>query len=241
MPSKIKARIYYEDFTDNVTLSKEHSHYLITVLRSQIGDHVHLFNPRQGEVLFEIGLAHPKKTVLNKISEIKPATKDSDQLWLAFAPIKKNRIMFLAEKLSEIGVHQAFPIITEYTDKQKINDERFIANMIEAAEQCERLSVPTLNEPQKLDEFLSNFPKDRALIICAEKYATASLYNIIKDNRFDKVAFLIGPEGGFSDSEFERLKTHPQAHLVSLGANILRAETASIAALSCWQMICGEW
>ncbi len=241
MSSKIKARIYHEKFETDQVLSKEHSHYLMNVLRSKIGDHIALFNPEQGEACFEIIDTHPRKTRVKFIDQQKPPEKSSNQLWLAFAPIKKNRLMFLAEKISELGVDQAYPILTEFTDVRKIPEERFKANLIEASEQCERLSIPKLHPMQKLETFLNHFPKDRTLAICAENHATEKFYDFLDAHHDKKITFLVGPEGGFSPKEFELFKHLPQAKLISLGPRILRAETATIAALSNWQMMCGGW
>ena len=241
MSSKIKARIYHEKFETDQVLSKEHSHYLMNVLRSKIGDHITLFNAAQGEACFEIIDNHPRKTCVKFIHQLRPPEKQSDQLWLAFAPIKKTRIMFLAEKISELGVNQAFPILTEFTDVRQTPEERFKANIIAASEQCERLSIPTLHPLQKLEAFLNNFPKDRTLAICAENHATEKFYDFLNAHHDKKITFLVGPEGGFSPNEFELFKHLPQAKVISLGPRIVRAETATIAALSNWQMMCGDW
>lgn len=243
MAGKVKARIYCENLEAQLSLSKEHSHYLMNVLRCDKGDHIGIFNATQGEWCFEITAYIHKQVIATQRSQIKAPITPCDHLWLAFAPMKKTRLIFLAEKACELGVNQIFPVITEHSDIRKIPEARFQANMVEAAEQCERLDIPQLHDIQKLDTFLESLPDDRLLLVCAESNAQETLFDFLTSPTFttQKVAILVGPIGGFSPDEFARLSQREHTKLISLGDHILRAETAAIAAISCWQSIKGAW
>ena len=166
-------------------------------------------------------------------------------LWLAFAPIKRARIDFLVEKATELGVSALLPVFTRHTAVERVNVERLRAHAVEAAEQTERLSVPTLHEPQTLSGLLANWPAPRRLLMCDEAGSGApialALAALDGPARAAPWAILIGPEGGFAADELANLHGLPFVTPVSLGPRILRADTAAIAALSCWQAALGDW
>jgi 16S rRNA (uracil1498-N3)-methyltransferase len=142
------------------------------------------------------------------------------------------------QKATELGVSKIIPCLTEFTDNKNINIKSLQDNAIEAAEQSERLDLPQIENPMALPYLLTNWPEDRILIFCDEKFNTTkkivdSLLPLkIKKNKF---AVLIGPEGGFSDLERKTITEHKKIFPVSLGKRILRSDTAIAVALFCIQ------
>ena len=159
--------------------------------------------------------------------------QESD-LWLIFAPIKSCRMNITIQKATELGISRFIPILTEYTNQSQINFKNFELNMIEASEQSERLSIPTLDKTIKLDDLVNNFPSDRGLVFCDEGNENLpTIYNaLIKENeKYKKWAVIIGPEGGFSENERSTISSLPSCISVSLGKRILRSDTATTAAI----------
>jgi len=226
-----------------IATSAEQSHYLQNVLRMKSGDELRLFNGADGEYL---GLAErfEKKSVHITLSKQLRAQQEEPKLYLYCAPIKKNHFDYMVEKATELGVCAITPVITQRTQIREVNTERMQSICIEAAEQSERLNVPRACPPVTIAELIKNFPDDRALIVCAETGEAEHILHALDSEHaqsFDKAAILTGPEGGFAEEELEALKKHPNAIFVRLGARILRADTAAIAALSCWQAHSGDW
>jgi 16S rRNA (uracil1498-N3)-methyltransferase len=208
--------------------------YLAAVLRLGPGDKVKLFDDRTGEWLAEIVEAGKKRVTLRIAERLKERDAVPD-LWLVFAPIKRGRIDWLVEKATELGVARLVPAITRRTIVDRLNLERLRAHVIEAAEQCERTSLPDLAGPRKLDAILKAWPEDRSLWFAdeagGEPFAPTP----------GPAAILIGPEGGFTDEERAAIRALPQARPVSLGPRILRADTAALAAVALWMGAAGDW
>ncbi len=228
----------------SVSLSEAQAHYVMNVLRMGLGDPVHLFNGRDGEwrcVIDRITRRRCSVTLEEQVSIQKP----EPDLWLLFAPIKRARIDFVAAKATELGVSALIPVFTEFTDVTRVNSQRLRANAMEAAEQCGRLSVPEVDEPVKLTAVLADWPADRQLLYCDETGSGATINEFLaKQKSFGQskpTAILIGPEGGFSRSELDLLKEKSNFTAIDLGPRILRADTAAIAVLSCWQSVLGDW
>ncbi len=224
-----------------ISLTSPQIHYLRNVMRAGPGDTVTLFNGRDGEWTAQID------TLSKGSSTLIPQEKRRDQLpepgpWLLFAPIKRAPLDFLVQKAVELGAAGLQPVFTDHTNSERINLDRLTANVIEAAEQCERLTVPEIRAPEKLAAILENWPADRHLLVCAEHGAAQGIDETLRTAPADgESAILIGPEGGFAPSELDLLRRLPFASLVSLGPRILRAETAALAALTCWQAVLGDW
>lgn len=228
-----------------VTLDRDQSHYLVNVLRMEEGGQVLLFNGRDGEYSAAITSAHKKSTELTL--NVQTRTQDEKpQLMLAFAPIKKARIDFIAEKATELGVGILQPIMTDYTQVSRVNTSRLDANAIEAAEQTGRTTLMEIREPIPLMKLLEDWQQTRHIIFCDEdcagdpEHAMAEKLMSYK-NLGEDCAIFIGPEGGFSPRERELISGNVAAISVSLGKNILRADTAMLAALSIWQATVGAW
>ena len=229
-----------------IMLDPQQSHYLRNVMRRKVGDSIGLFNGRDGEWRAEIVEAGKKATSCT-VSEQTQAQWENPDLWLLFAPLKRGKIDYLAARATELGVRALQPVFTAHTNATRINLARLEANAIEAAEQCRLVSVPEIRAPEKLDSLLDRWPADRHILFCDESGNSPPIAQALAPFRHDDTgtstpwAILIGPEGGFSAAEQQRLRTLDCAIPVSLGPRIMRAETAAIAALSVWQALLGDW
>lgn len=243
---KIATRLYVEEaLAEGQVLGLDHarSHFLRSVLRLRAGAFLALFNGRDGEWLAELEGLGKGWASLALRARLREQTREPD-LWLVFAPIKRARIDFLAEKATELGVSRLLPAMTRRTNVERVNVDRLAANVREAAEQTERLSVPEVAEPRSLAAILGDWPAERPLIACAEAGEAVPIADHLAGWPRDAeqpAAILTGPEGGFAEEEFALLRRHPQVTLVSLGPRILRADTAALAALACWQAWAGDW
>jgi 16S rRNA (uracil1498-N3)-methyltransferase len=226
-----------------IGLDHEQSHFLRSVLRLKPGAYLLLFNGADGEWLARLEGLGKGWASLEVVEPTREQTEEPD-LWLLFAPLKRARIDFLAEKATELGVSRLIPVMTRRTNVERVNTTRLAANAREAAEQTERLSVPEVDEPVDLPRALGDWPEGRILIVCAEAGPAVPMVDLLAELPRDArrpAAVLIGPEGGFDDAELELLGRQDFAQLVSLGPRILRADTAAIAALACWQAWAGDW
>ncbi|EEE36811.1 surface protein [Rhodobacteraceae bacterium KLH11] len=223
----------------SVPLTRDQAHYLFGVMRLSVGARVALFNGQDGEWLSEVAEAGKRGGVLGCIAQTKPLQLPPD-LWLLFAPIKKARTDFIVEKAAEMGAARILPVQTEFTNSDRIRQDRLQAHAVEAAEQCGGTFVPEVAELQRLDRVLDAWPETRQLMFCDEAEVGSAL-RLAKQEQNQPWAILIGPEGGFSDKERKRLAALPYSHTVSLGPRILRADTAVVAAMTMWQQALGDW
>ncbi|NHQ74372.1 16S rRNA (uracil(1498)-N(3))-methyltransferase [Roseovarius gahaiensis] len=221
-----------------VPLTREQAHYLFGVMRRNVGDTVLLFNGHGGEWRATVEKAGKRDGLLMTDAQTRTQQNPPD-LWLLFAPIKKARTDFIVEKAAEMGAARILPVQTDFTNSERIRQDRLQAHAVEAAEQCGGTFVPEVCDLQKLEQVLADWPEDRQLMFCDESLVGAR--DSLGQPRGDKWAILIGPEGGFSDSERARLSALPFAHAVSLGPRILRADTAAVAAMTVWQTTLGDW
>ena len=222
----------------DVPASEAQAHYLLNVMRVTAGKTVALFNGRDGEWHANVAVPAKRRVNFTLQKQIRAQTPEPD-LWLAFAPVK--RLEFLAEKATELGVSALLPVFTRHTDVTRVNVDRLRANAVEAAEQCERQSVPTVHEPVSFDAFLAAWPVDRRLYFLDETGGGAPIAEVLRAATPAPAGFLTGPEGGFAQSELDALRQLPFATAVGLGPRILRAETAALAAVTCWQALLGDW
>jgi len=222
-----------------IPLTREQAHYLFGVMRLKVGARVLLFNGRDGEFLAEVAEAGKRKGMLACLEQTRPLTMPPN-LWLLFAPIKKERTNFIVEKAVELGVTRICPVQTRFTNSDRIRQDRLQAHALEAAEQCGATFVPDVIDIRKLDSVLDDWPEDRQLVFCDESMAGA---REVLTARADvtKWAILVGPEGGFSKEERAKLSSLPFVTKISLGPRILRADTAAVAALTLWQSTLGDW
>jgi 16S rRNA (uracil1498-N3)-methyltransferase len=229
----------------SVMLEGNAAHYLNNVLRLKPGAHVLLFNGRDGEWSAEISGSSRKTCDFILKTQTRPQ-EPRQSLTLAFAPLKKTAMHFLVEKATELGVGTLCPVITERTETNRINLDRMQAQAQEAAEQCERLTVPGVETAQPLDEFVKSWPETYPLWMGDETGGGENLINALQAHSTGMMptarhGFLIGPEGGFTANELASLDALHFVNRVDLGPRILRAETAALAALTCWQALLGDW
>jgi 16S rRNA (uracil1498-N3)-methyltransferase len=222
-----------------LSLSKEQAHYLANVMRAKAGETVALFNGRDGEWRATIGKVAKNSVELVVCEQTRPQAAEPD-LWLLAAPIKKDCIDLVAEKAAELGASALWPVFTRRTVMSRVNTERLAAHMVEAAEQCERLTVPQVMEPVALDKALAGWDAARTLLFLDEGGLGAPIAEALT-GLSGPLAVLVGPEGGFTAEERAGLARLHFARPVSLGPRILRAETAAIAALAVVQAIAGDW
>jgi 16S rRNA (uracil1498-N3)-methyltransferase len=223
-----------------VGLAPSQAHYVKTVLRLEKGAVVALFNGRDGEWLARIDGTGKGWCSVTPYEQSRKQEAVPD-LWLVFAPLKRARIDFLVEKATELGVAALFPVVTQRTVVERVNLERLRANAIEAAEQTGRLSVPELVELEPLPRLLARWPAPRRLLLCDESGAAPPIAETLRDAAPGPWAVLIGPEGGFVETELDALRKLPFVSPVGLGPRVLRADTAAVAALAVLQASIGDW
>lgn len=221
-----------------VALTRDQTHYIGSVMRAEIGEAVLLFNGVDGEWLCRIDILTKSGAALVPDRQTRLQAPEPD-LWLLAAPLKRDRTDLVAEKATELGVSRLWPVFTRRTNAGRVNLDRMRAHLMEAAEQCERLSVPELAEPAPLDKVLAGWPAERVLLFLDESGGGAPLAQAATGG--GPTALLVGPEGGFTPEERRMLLDKPYTRPVSLGPRILRAETAAIAALAVWQSVAGDW
>lgn len=228
------------DLNKIVFLNENQTHYLKNVVKYSVGDTIACFDNKNGEFACEILELNKKTTRLEVMKKIKDFTRSPD-VWLLFAPLKKDNTDFVVQKATELGCRKIFPIITKYTITSNVKLERYIAQSIEASEQCRRTDLPEVLAPKDIKSVLNSWDDSRILFFMDESLNSDNFLNVLKENPSQKVAILIGPEGGFSDDELSLLRALPFCKGATLGPRILRAETAVLASLSCWQLISGDW
>lgn len=216
---------------ENIILSNSLDvNYLSNVMRKRIGHQLLIFNSKDGEYIAEIVEINHKKVSLKPIEKIREYKKEKE-LNLIFAPIKQARMNFLLEKATELGVTKLTPIKTKHSVVDKINFNKWYIYTKEASEQCGRLSIPEIKPLEALNQFLSIWPEDQQIILCNEREKDFSLADHLKSNE-EEINIMVGPEGGFSDQELDLLLSKKFITSVHLGPRILRAETATLYALS---------
>ena len=219
-----------DDLEDGHTipLSKSHAHYFKTVLRKQDSDKIRLFNTRHGEWLGELTNLSKKSGEVALLQQTRTQDKSSETTSLFFAPIKKSRMDILIEKAVELGVTDLYPVLTARTQHTKLKTERIEAQIREAAEQCERLEVPTLHAIVNINAL----PQEPTIHACIERDNEREKSPFIHDITGSDLAFFVGPEGGLTNDEISALCAKPNIKPISLGNRIYRAETASIVCLT---------
>lgn len=220
-------------------LGIDQSRYLLRVMRLEAGASVRVFNGYDGEWLCQL-------EVKGKTAHLIPeqqlrAHSLSPDLTLLFAPLKKTRTDFAVEKATELGARRLQPVITEYTQTSRVRTDRLRQLAIEAAEQTERMDIPDILEPDSLFNVLDQWDGTRPLYYCDEGGERVQALAGQIEQGTPKGAILVGPEGGFSDAERQRLKRYSFVYPITLGPRILRAETAIVSALTLWQSALGDW
>lgn len=209
-----------------IALGEAQSHYLANVMRAALGAEIRVFDGINGEWRSKITKISRKAVVLTALDQTRPQAPEPNA-WLCFALLKRAKTDMVVEKATELGVSVIQPIITARTQAGHVNLDRLRAIATEAAEQCERLEVPDIRVPLPLARLMADFPATRPLFVADER-RTGPLLGPAPG----PCALMTGPEGGFTAQELEAIGRAPQVTRVSLGARILRAETAAIAGLA---------
>lgn len=226
-----------------LTLGREQSNYVISVMRLGAGDSVILFNGRDGAWLSRITDAAKKHAVLTPEVQTAHQTAPSG-VWFGFAPLKVGRLEYLIQKATEMGAGVIQPVMTAFTQTKPPRPDKMLANAVEAAEQCEVLSIPRIAPEIALGTLLRDWQREhglRRLIVADEGAPSHSPVQPLGDLDGLPVGLLIGPEGGFSDAERNLLHAQSFVVPISLGPRILRADTAAVAALAVLQASIGDW
>ncbi|WP_453976482.1 16S rRNA (uracil(1498)-N(3))-methyltransferase [Brevundimonas sp. Marseille-Q4549] len=217
----------------------DQSRYLTQVMRLKVGDALLVFNGRDGEWRCTIAEVLKKGVILRAEEQVRPQSFGPD-LELIVAVVKKARVETIVEKAAELGARRVRLVLTKRTNADRIRLDRLDAIAEEAAEQTGRLDVPAVDDPIRLDALLDGWEADRRLMFCDET-GGAPAVSALAAAGAGPWSILIGPEGGFSPEEGERLRSLPFTTAVSLGPRILRADTAAIAAMTLWQAAVGDW
>jgi len=242
MPSKLP-RLFVKSQLGpgaEIALVPEQAHYLGNVLRMKPGDQVLLFNGADGEWCARLAAPGKKKAAATVEYQTRPQ-KGGPDLHYLFAPIKRARLDYMAQKATEMGASVIQPVITRRTVAERVNTGRLHANAIEAAEQCGILRVPEVRAPQKLETLLEQWDKARLLIFADEAAPTASPLQALAAQSAHPLAVLIGPEGGFEPEERAALLTQTYVIPLSLGPRVMRADTAAVACLALVNAALGDW
>ena len=221
-----------------VLLDGPQAHYLLKVMRAAAGDAVVLCDDMTGEWAARVTSAGKRDIVLTPETRLR-AREDVPDFTLCAALLKKANFDLVLEKATELGVRHIQPIITRRCVADKLNPERALTIVTEAAEQCARTALPELAEPAKLEALLRDWPAGRTLFFADETGGDPAASAFAATS--GPAALLIGPEGGFDDTEREAIRALPDARPISLGPRILRGETAAISATALWMAVAGDW
>ncbi|QNT78024.1 RsmE family RNA methyltransferase [Entomobacter blattae] len=245
-------RVYYH-FTKSpyegqlCPLPVEIMHYLVSVMRCGVSDRIRLFNAQAGEWEAELVVTDRKKGHVRLISQARPpVTVEADPV-LAFAPLKREATDLVVRMGTELGVGRFAPVICAHSNTHKVKEERWQVIAREAAEQCERMDLPTFEPLQAVEAFLQTWPPNKILAVAVERMENGPylepqslLVQRIRQGLPIADGVLIGPEGGFSPGEKKYFFSLPFVVPLSLGPCILRAETAAVTALGllqCWPSV----
>ncbi len=220
-------------------MTDNQAHYLGVVLRRQPGDEVRLFNAIDGEWTATIEALRKEHGRFRLQRQVRPPAPEPGPI-LLFAPLKRDATDLLVRMATELGAKALHPVLTERTVAARINAARWTAIATEAAEQCERLSVPSIAEPVRLPGLLDAWNPDRPLLVALERATPEDRAGSLAAWRARtprapselQPGLLVGPEGGFSPAERALLRSRPFAVAATLGPLILRAETAALAGLA---------
>jgi 16S rRNA (uracil1498-N3)-methyltransferase len=242
MPSKLQ-RLFVKSklaASAEVDLDAGQAHYLGNVLRLREGDEILLFNGKDGEWCASLGAIGKNKARAFAAHQTRRQENGPDLHYL-FAPLKRARLDYMAQKATELGASVLRPVLTRRTVTDRLNTDRLIANAVEAAEQCGILRVPAVAEPTPLIKVLSTWDTRRLLIFADEAAPSASPLDALTVLEAGPLAVLIGPEGGFDPEERALLLAKPYVHPISLGPRLMRADTAAVAALALVNAALGDW
>ena len=228
------------DTGSDVVLTEGQLHHARSVLRLQPGRPVRVFNPRDGEWVGQVASLDRRAGRIAVEHRLRSPEPPPD-FWLCFGVAKRGAVEMIVEKATELGVGRLIPAVTQYSDPARINPDRLSTIALGATEQCERLGPPEIDPPRPLADVLDHWPIDRGLIVAVEAGPAQPIATGVAGMAGMQAGALIGPEGGFAPVELDALEDLPFVSRVSLGPRVLRAETAAIAIMACWQALAGDW
>jgi 16S rRNA (uracil1498-N3)-methyltransferase len=223
----------------DLALDRNQANYLQNVLRLGPGAEVLVFNGRDGEWRARLTGTRRRAGLLVDLRS-REQTTPSDLIY-AFAPLKHARLDYMVQKAVEMGAGVLAPVLTQHAQASRINLDRMRANAIEAAEQCGVLAVPRVADPLPFNRWLAALPAGSVIIFCDEEAAIDDPVATLTRAPAGPPVVLIGPEGGFSESERNALVARGRVVRLSLGPRVLRADTAAVAALAIVQAVRGDW
>ena len=224
-------RLYHPNsIVENTTslLSKEHTHYVVNVMRLKRGSNINFFN-KAGEWLSEIIFLEKDRVEVKFLNQIKDSTKVAN-IELAICLVKKNPMEIILQKATELGISKIIPIISERTEIKELNHDRAKKIVIEATEQSNQLIPPEISKTIKLKDFISNLDNSTQLFFADVNSKNNLKQDDVKNGKTKSI--LIGPEGDFSPAERELILANPNTTPFSVSKNILRSDTAVISAIS---------
>jgi len=224
-------RLYHPNsIVENTTslLSKEHTHYVVNVMRLKRGSNINFFN-KEGEWLSEIIFLEKDRVEVKFLNKIKDSIKGAN-IELAICLVKKNPMETILQKATELGVSKIIPIISERTEIKELNHDRAKKIVIEATEQSNQLIPPEISKIMKLKDFIINLDNSTQLLFADVNSKNNLKQDDVKDSNIKSI--LIGPEGDFSPAERELILANANTTPFSISKNILRSDTAVISAIS---------
>ncbi len=241
---KAKIRLYFPGkltLRNSVKLENKQAHYLINVMRKKIDDSILVFNDVNGEFLAKISKIKKNIITIDIIEKTREVLIEND-IWILFAPVKKAPTEYIMQKATELGASKIFPVITDRTITKQINLKRMQDIVIEASEQCERLTIPEIFDLRKLKDLIESWDKKRIILYGDETIRNRDEIQFDFQNIFSKSlgAILIGPEGGFSSNEIDYLRKKSFIKPIDLGPRILRSDTAVISTIVLWHCLNGN-
>ncbi|KMS55134.1 16S rRNA methyltransferase [Novosphingobium barchaimii LL02] len=221
-----------------IALEGAQAHYLGKVMRVAVGDAVIACDDETGEWACEV-VSAGKRDVVLRARDLLRVREDVPDFVLCAALLKKPNFDLVLEKATELGVGAVQPLVTRRCVADKLNPERAVSIVTEAAEQCARTALPRIKPVLKLEALLREWPDDRTLFFADEQGGEPAARAFTANP--GPAALLVGPEGGFDEEERAMVRSHPKARAITLGPRILRAETASISATALWMAVAGDW
>lgn len=242
-------RLYIPYFNpeDVVMVPPDQAHHVRHVLRYQVGDELRVFNNEQGEWTARIEKLG-KSELLIRLLKKRREVEVCSPVHLIFPLLKHDGLLFLLEKTTELGVSHLHPVITHRTVVHRFNADKALKNTIDATQQCERFAPPQIHPVMSLADKISRWPAENThqidntpvIISFLERREAPSLADVLSSFPAQStLAFLIGPEGGFTPEEQTWLST--QTKNAHLGPRILRAETAALTAIAAYQLYIGDF
>lgn len=238
-------RIYLDNknFIPEISMEFEYSsasfyHYITNVLRYKTQSKFIIFHENFGEYIVEITRISSNSIYYKPIEQIKPSLDLSNTagIHLIFSPIKNTKTSSILRMASELGVTNFHPTLMDRTIKKSLDTEREYKVIIEAIQQCEKLRIPQLYNIDKFSKKISSLKfNDKNIAILANERDTEFTFESLRSknlSNLENIYIIVGPEGGFSDSEYKFLLSLEHCHSLHLEGSVLRVDTAIISVIS---------